>query len=68
MSGDLNHDGKVTLSDLITLVNYVFKGGGTPHPLYIADVTGDCKISLTDIVYLVNYIFKGGEAPKQGCA
>ncbi len=68
VSGDLNLDGKISLVDLISLVNYVFKGGGTPHPLYIADVTGDCKISLADIVYLVNYIFKAGPAPQQGCA
>ncbi len=68
MSGDFNLDGKANLEDLISLVNYVFKGGVIPLPLYVADVTGDCKVNLADIIYLVNYVFKGGAAPKQGCA
>ncbi len=68
MSGDFNLDGKADLADLISLVNYVFKGGVIPVPLYVADVTGDCKVNIADIIYLVNYIFRGGEAPKQGCA
>ncbi len=68
VSGDLNQDGKANITDIIFLVNYVFKSGTKPFPLFLADVNADCKVNLADIIYLVNYIFKGGTAPKQGCA
>lgn len=69
IAGDLNFDGSANLTDLIWLVNYVFKGGPAPDPeLWIGDVTADCKVNLADIIYLVNYIFKGGPAPEPGCA
>lgn len=68
MSGDLNQDGNANIADIIFLVNYIFKGGAQPYPLFTADVNVDCKVNLTDIVYFVNYVFKGGPAPQQGCA
>ena len=67
--GDLNFDGQTNLSDLIWLVNYVFKGGPPPDPeLSIGDVNADCKVNLTDIIYYVKYLFRGGPELKQGCA
>ena len=66
--GDLNFDGQTNLSDLIWLVNYVFKGGPPPDPeLSIGDVNADCKVNLADIIYYVNYVFKSGPQPKVGC-
>ncbi len=68
IAGDLNIDGQTNLSDLIWLVNYVFKGGPPPDPeLWIGDVNADCKVNLADIIYYVNYIFKSGSQPKVGC-
>lgn len=67
--GDLNLDGQTNLSDLIWLVNYVFKGGSPPDPeLWIGDLNADCKVNLADIIYFVNYLFKTGPKPQQGCA
>ena len=68
VSGDLNQDGTANIADIIFLVNYVFKGGTKPFPLFVADVNEDCKVNLSDIIYLTNYVFKGGPTPKQGCA
>lgn len=61
--GDVNIDGSINLSDIIFLVNYVFKGGTAPDPLSLGDVNGDTAVNLGDIIYLVNFIFKGGPPP-----
>jgi hypothetical protein len=60
--GDANGDFKVTVSDVVYLVNYLFKGGPEPW-LLMSDVNADDKVTVSDVVYLVNYLFKGGPAP-----
>jgi hypothetical protein len=63
-SGDLNGDGSITSSDVIRLVNHVFKGGVPPTPSPAAgDVNCSGTLTSSDIIYLVNYVFKGGPAP-----
>jgi hypothetical protein len=61
--GDPNKDSKVTVSDVIFLVNYLFKGGSAPIPQASADANLDYKVTVSDVVYLVNYLFKGGPKP-----
>ena len=63
LCGDADGTRKINLTDIIYLVNYLFKGGPKPYPLESGDASGDGKINLTDIIYLVNYLFKGGPAP-----
>jgi len=62
--GDVNASGNINSSDIIFLVNYVFKGGPLPT---CAGVTGDVNctgsINSSDIIYLVNFVFKGGPSP-----
>jgi len=60
--GDANQDTKVTVSDVVYLVNYLFKGGSEPWLLF-SDCNNDQKVSVSDVVYLVNYLFKGGPIP-----
>ena len=62
--GDANGNGVVSASDIIFVVNYVFKGGPLPgcHG-EAADVDCSGSVSSSDIVYLVNYVYKGGKAP-----
>jgi len=63
-AGDANNDVKVTLPDIIFLVNYVFKGGTAPSPLCRGDANGTTGTpGLPDIIYLVNFVFKGGPKP-----
>lgn len=68
LTGDINLSGTYTSSDVILLVNYVFKGGVAPPP---CPATGDvnCSASVTsaDIIGLVNHVFKGGAAPCDVC-
>jgi hypothetical protein len=62
--GDVNVDGIVNASDLIYMVNYIFKSGPDPLPERSAgDVNCSGGLGATDIIYLVNYIFKSGAPP-----
>ncbi len=60
--GDANQDAKVTVSDVVHLVNYLFKGGPEPW-LLLSDCNNDWKVTISDVIYLVNYLFKGGPTP-----
>lgn len=62
--GDFNLSCSATSSDIISLVNYVFKGG-TPSPdPWTMDVNTDGSVTSSDIIFLVNFVFKGGPAPQ----
>jgi hypothetical protein len=61
--GDANADGSLTVSDVVYLVNYLFKGGPIPKPYEAGEANCDGKITVSDVVYLVNYLFKGGPPP-----
>jgi hypothetical protein len=62
--GDANEDGKVTIADVVYLINYLFKGGPGPKPIMLAgDANHDGRITVADCVYLINYLFKGGPPP-----
>jgi photosystem II stability/assembly factor-like uncharacterized protein len=63
--GDANGDGKITVSDAIYLINYLFKGGPAPDPLLSGDADCDGQVKVSDVIYLINYLFKGGPVP--GC-
>jgi len=61
-AGDANVDGNVSVSDVVFLINYLFKGGDEPFMAF-SDANGDAGISVSDVVYLINYLFKGGDPP-----
>lgn len=72
LRGDANTDGSISISDVIFLINYLFKGGPPPDPLLLGDANcckegerncEEINISVSDVVYLINYLFKGGTAP-----
>jgi hypothetical protein len=65
LHGDLNHDGTVTVADIVYLIIYLFKGGSAPDPYGSGDANCDGKVTISDTVFLVNYLFKGG--PKPAC-
>jgi hypothetical protein len=57
----------VNVTDVIYLINYLFKSGPPPYPIAAGDVNADCTVNVTDVIYLINYLFKSGPAPKPGC-
>ncbi len=63
IEGDCNGDGELSVSDVVYLINYLFKGGPTPKFMSAADANCDGKITVSDVVYLINYLFKGGPQP-----
>jgi len=64
LTGDVNNDRVLTASDVIGLVNYVFKGGAKPYPFAgTGDVNCSGSVTSSDIIQLVNHVFKGGPAP-----
>ena len=63
LRGDANSDGSTSISDVIFLINYLFKGGTAPEPLFLGDVNCDGNVTVADVVYIINYLFKGGKAP-----
>lgn len=65
--GDVTHNEKIDLADVIYLAKYV--SGFFPRPPYLvaADVNGDCKVDFADVVYLANFLLKSGPPPMPGC-
>lgn len=63
LRGDANGDSKISVADVVYIINYLFKGGPAPSPLDKANTNCDGTISIADIVYLINYLFKGGPPP-----
>ncbi len=65
--GNVDYDpgDSIDISDLTTLVDYMFNGGSTPLCIEEANVDGDTSetIDVTDLTYLVDYLFGGGPAP-----
>ncbi len=63
--GDANNDSTILLSDIVTIINFLFKSQPAPNPSCRADANADGSVLLTDIVYLINFIFKSGPAPEK---
>ncbi len=66
--GDANGDGKVDLTDLMFIVNRVYKGGPAPVFECQVDLNADGIVTLLDIFLGVNYLFKGGPPPVKSWA
>ena len=61
--GDANRDTKVSVSDAVYIINYVFSGGNAPYPYASGDCNCDLKVNVSDAVYLIVYVFSGGPTP-----
>ncbi len=63
--GDINYDLEVGISDLTTLVDYLFLGGkNTFWPRDLIDLNGDgTNGTISDFIYLVDYLFLSGTQP-----
>jgi hypothetical protein len=67
--GDPSNDGKVNVSDVVYIINYVFTGGDPPQPvLACGDSNSDCLVNVSDAVYIIGYIFiLGSPGPGDCC-
>ncbi len=56
LKGDVNGDGKVRVSDVAVLINYLLSGDPTGVNLENADVYEDGKINIHDVTELINIL------------
>jgi hypothetical protein len=61
--GDASGDGKVDLTDAVSILEWLFVAGAEPGCLAAADGNGDGGHDLGDAVFLLGYLFLGGEPP-----
>jgi hypothetical protein len=61
--GDANGDGEVGPGDVVFLINYLYRGGSAPNPLWLGDANSDGGVGPGDVVYLLNYLYRGGPSP-----
>ena len=56
LRGDLDGDGKVDVSDVIMMRNWIMEGNPTPERMTKADLDSDGKIDVSDVIMLRNII------------
>jgi hypothetical protein len=64
--GDVTGDGVINASDVIYLINYLFKEGPAPDPLEMGDANCDGDVNAEDVIYLLNYLYQDGPPPCAG--
>ena len=51
VTGDVNGDGRITITDVVKLQNYVASAGSLQEAaMKAADINGDGRITITDVV------------------
>jgi hypothetical protein len=63
LTGDVTGDELINVSDVVFLVNYLYKEGPAPSPQLLGDLNCDDEIDVGDVIYLVNYLYQGGTEP-----
>lgn len=58
-SGDVNGDGKVSIDDVTTLIDYLLSGNITPFNVVNADVDEDGSITIADVTALIDLLLSG---------
>jgi hypothetical protein len=60
--GDANDDGRVNLSDALSILGWLFRGDDPPGCVATANTNGDQGADITDAIHLLNHLFLGGAA------
>ena len=63
LTGDVTGDEEINLGDVVYIINYLYKDGPAPSPLFLGDVNCDDEVDLGDVVYLINYLYLDGPEP-----
>ncbi len=61
--GDSNADGRLDISDGVSVLGYLFLGNEAPECLDAADADDTGVLELTDAVFVFSHLFLGGSAP-----
>ena len=54
--GDVNHDGSVSVIDVISTINHILQDAPTVFSRKAADVNGDGDISVVDVIGIIDII------------
>ena len=57
--GDVNNNGRINITDVTILINYLLSNDATGVDLAASDCDLDTKISITDVTALINYLLSG---------
>ena len=68
ISGDVNGDGLVNVTDIVATVNYIMEKPSDGFNEEAADLNGDGEINVTDIVKMVSIIMNGNGASSRRAA
>ena len=60
--GDVNHDGKIAITDVAALVDYLLNGVDTNFCLICADANQDGKVTITDVTALIELMLNNEAA------
>ena len=58
-AGDVNGDGKLNISDVTSLINYLLSANGEMVDMDNADVDGNSEINISDVTTLINMLLSG---------
>ncbi len=61
--GDADHNGLISISDAVYLINWIFASGPAPYTMAHGDADCSGVVQISDVVFLINYIFASGPAP-----
>ncbi len=67
--GDVNGSGESdpNVADLTYLIDYLFRGGPPPSPVWVGDVNcSGSEPNVSDLTYMVDFLFRGGTGPCEG--
>ena len=64
MLGDVNGDGRISVTDVISIVGYIMENEPSKFIRKVADVNGDGSISITDAVLVIDMILSGESTAK----
>lgn len=60
---DTNADGKLNITDAVSMLNFLFLGGPAPTCEDAADTDDSGRLNITDAVSTLNHLFLGGPEP-----
>ena len=62
--GDVDGNFGINLTDVVYMINYLYRGGPSPNQSIDFDFNG--KDNLLDIAYIINFLYRGGPAVNCG--
>ena len=62
--GDLDFDGKLTVSDVVELRKLIVSGAATDRQMAAGDLVADGKLTVSDVVELRARIIAGDDTPR----